>query len=84
MSNIKNYKYDWIWNKERGTNFLNAKKMPIEIPRNNSYFIKNNHIIILKKYSEKGKKKIKSQRLKGIALIEYTRGKCLNEPLYIR
>ena len=29
MSNIKNYKYDWIWNKERGTNFLNANRAPL-------------------------------------------------------
>ena len=28
MSNIKNYKYDWVWNKERGTNFLNFKYQP--------------------------------------------------------
>lgn len=25
MSNIKNYKYDWVW-KKRAVNFLNAKK----------------------------------------------------------
>jgi len=29
MSNIKNYKYDWIWIKNKGGNFLNAKKMPL-------------------------------------------------------
>lgn len=29
MSNIKQYKYDWVWLKERGTGFLNAKKMPL-------------------------------------------------------
>ena len=29
MSNIKNYKYDWIWNKGRGTDFLNAKRKPL-------------------------------------------------------
>ena len=29
MSNIKNYKYDWIWEKERGTGFGNAKKQPL-------------------------------------------------------
>lgn len=29
MSNIKNYKYDWIWNKPKGTGFLNAKKRPL-------------------------------------------------------
>jgi len=28
MSNIKNYKYDWIWEK-RPVNFLNAKKQPL-------------------------------------------------------
>jgi site-specific DNA-methyltransferase (adenine-specific) len=28
-SNIKNYKYDWIWIKEQGTNQLNAKKQPL-------------------------------------------------------
>ena len=26
MSNIKNYKYDWVWRKPRGTGHLNAKK----------------------------------------------------------
>lgn len=31
MSNIKNYKYDWIWEKDKATNHLNAKKMPMRI-----------------------------------------------------
>ena len=30
MSNIKNYKYDWIWEKDRHTNFLFANKMPLK------------------------------------------------------
>nr|WP_279286569.1 site-specific DNA-methyltransferase [Clostridium botulinum] len=29
MSNFKNYKYRWYWQKDRGTGFLNAKKMPL-------------------------------------------------------
>ena len=29
MSNYKNYKYKWIWQKESGTGFLNAKRMPL-------------------------------------------------------
>jgi len=29
MSNIKNYKYDWIWLKTTKTNHLNAKKQPL-------------------------------------------------------
>lgn len=28
-SNVKNYKYEWIWKKEAGTGFLNAKKQPL-------------------------------------------------------
>ena len=29
MSNIKNYKYDLVWNKKSTTGFLNANKMPL-------------------------------------------------------
>jgi len=29
MSNIKNYKYDWVWEKNKATGFLNAKKQPL-------------------------------------------------------
>ena len=29
MSNIKNYKYDWIWKKNNATLFQHAKKMPL-------------------------------------------------------
>ena len=29
MSNIKNYKYDWVWQKDKSTNHLNANKMPL-------------------------------------------------------
>ena len=29
MSNIKNYKYDWIWDKPKGSGFLNSKKRPL-------------------------------------------------------
>lgn len=30
MSNIKEYKYDWIWEKTSATGHLNAKKMPMK------------------------------------------------------
>lgn len=29
LSNLKLYKYDWIWDKIKGTGFLNAKKQPM-------------------------------------------------------
>ena len=28
-SNFNNFRYDWIWDKERGTNFLNANRTPL-------------------------------------------------------
>ena len=40
MSNIKNYKYDWIWQKEQGTGQLNAKRMPLRNTENISVFYK--------------------------------------------
>ena len=40
MSNIKNYKYDWIWEKEQGTNQFLAKKQPLRKTENISVFYK--------------------------------------------
>lgn len=34
MSNIKKYKYDWVWEKSKATNFLNAKKQPLRAKEN--------------------------------------------------
>ena len=31
MSNIKNYKCEWYWKKERGTNFVQAKRYPMKV-----------------------------------------------------
>jgi len=28
-TNIKNYKYDWVWQKDKATNHLNSKRMPM-------------------------------------------------------
>ena len=40
MSNIKNYKYDWIWDKKITTGFLNAKKQPLRRIENIIVFYK--------------------------------------------
>ena len=37
-SNLKMYKYDWIWKKDGVTNFANAKKMPMRCIENISIF----------------------------------------------
>ena len=44
MSNIKNYKYDWIWEKEQGSNFATVKYMPFKVTENVSVFSKKKHI----------------------------------------
>jgi DNA modification methylase len=41
MSNIKNYKYDWIWDKNIPSNPYLAKKQPMRINENISIFYKN-------------------------------------------
>lgn len=41
MSNIKNYKYDWIWIKNQATNHLHAKRMPLRKTENISVFFSN-------------------------------------------
>lgn len=40
MSNIKEFKYDWIWNKKLPTNHLNAKKQPLRLCELISVFYK--------------------------------------------
>jgi site-specific DNA-methyltransferase (adenine-specific) len=34
LSNLQQYKYDWIWEKNTGTNFFHAKRMPIRYTEN--------------------------------------------------
>ena len=43
-SNYKNYKYKWIWQKECGTGFLNAKRMPLRDFEEILVFYKNQPI----------------------------------------
>ena len=39
-SNFKRLKYEWIWEKEQGTGFLNSKKMPLKSHENILVFYK--------------------------------------------
>jgi site-specific DNA-methyltransferase (adenine-specific) len=50
MSNIKNYKYDWIWEKDKGTNFAMSNKQPLRKTENISIFYKKQPF-----YNSKGK-----------------------------
>lgn len=51
MSNIKNYKYDWIWEKDKGTNFAISNKQPLRKTENISVFYKKQPF-----YNSKGEK----------------------------
>ena len=41
MSNPQMFRYEWIWEKENGTGFLNAKKMPLKIHENIAVFYRD-------------------------------------------
>ena len=43
ISNIKEYKYDWIWNKKKFANQLLAKIQPLKIQENISVFSQKKH-----------------------------------------
>ena len=43
MSNIKNFKYDWIWEKQKASNFMSAKYSPLKYHEIISVFSKNTH-----------------------------------------
>ena len=58
MSNIKNYKYDWVWNKKKAGNIFIAKKQPLKIHEIISVF--NNHYYYPQKTTIIGK--IRDQR----------------------
>jgi site-specific DNA-methyltransferase (adenine-specific) len=42
-SNIDMFKYEWIWEKEQGVNFLQAKKQPMKVHENIIVFSKKEH-----------------------------------------
>ena len=44
ISNLKHYKYDWIWNKTTFANQMCAKFQPLKIQENISVFSKKKHI----------------------------------------
>lgn len=64
MSNIKNYKYDWIWEKDKGANFATSRKQPLKKHEIISVFYKKQPyydykgIELDKKYFEIAKERI--------------------------
>ena len=50
LSNIKNFRYDWIWEKQKAANFLSAKNQPLKYHEIISVFSKNTHRYYPQKY----------------------------------
>jgi site-specific DNA-methyltransferase (adenine-specific) len=67
MSNIKNYKYDWIWHKNMGGNFMAAKKQPMKQHENISVFYRNTatYNFIKEKRLQSGLDRVRSSSVKG-------------------
>ncbi len=64
LSNLKSYKYDWIWDKVKGTGFLNAKKQPMRNHELISVFYKKQCTYNPQKtYGHKMKKSYRSKDL---------------------
>jgi len=47
MSNIKQYKYDWIWDKKKGGNIMNLKQQPYKVHEIISVFAGGNYYPIM-------------------------------------
>ena len=47
MSNIKQYKYDWVWNKKKGGNIMNLKQQPYKVHEIISVFNGGNYYPIM-------------------------------------
>ena len=58
MSNIKNYKYDWIWHKNKGSNFATLKYQPFKEHEIISVFNKHNYYPIKQKRAESGQNRL--------------------------
>tara|TARA_R100000773_G_scaffold21662_1_gene19265 strand:- start:1376 stop:2131 length:756 start_codon:yes stop_codon:yes gene_type:complete len=62
MSNVKNYKYDWIWKKNRGSNFALVKYQPMKEHEIVSVFSNKTHNYYPIKQKRRGKG---LERIKG-------------------
>ena len=73
MSNIKNYKYDWVWNKALAGNGMLAKKQPLKIHENIMVF----HSKIYQPQMTKGK--LRKKMTGGLKESEITGGNLIVE-----
>lgn len=66
MSNLKNYKYDWIWDKKKGGNIMNLKQQPYKVHEIISVFNKHNYYPIMEDQKERTGKTYSKGEANGI------------------
>ena len=57
ISNIKNYKYDWVWEKQKASNFMAMKKQPAKYHELISVFYPHNYYPIMWETEHKDNRK---------------------------
>lgn len=73
MSNIKNYKYDWIWDKKQAGNVLNAKRQPLKTFENIMVFNTKTYYPIMRKGKLRKKGGLNKQpEITGKVKLDYT------------
>lgn len=66
MSNIKNYKYDWVWDKKKGGNIMNLKSQPYKTHEIISVFNSHNYFPVMEIQKERTGKTYSKGEANGI------------------
>ena len=78
MSNIKNYKYDWIWEKNSPSGHLNVKIMPLKYHEIISVFSNKKHNYN-RQFTPKDKKAQRPNKYKNLIERDFNRGVIVNK-----
>lgn len=73
MSNLNNFKYEWIWEKQRASNFMSAKYQPLKYHENICVFSKETHNYYPQKYKVLEFEEIKQMSDKELKQVFETR-----------
>lgn len=72
-SNIKNFKYEWIWEKQKASNFMGAKHQPLKYHENICVFSKSTHNYYPQRYKVLEFEEIKQMSDKELKQVFETR-----------
>jgi DNA modification methylase len=67
MSNIRNYKYDWIWDKKKGGNIMNLKSQPYKVHEIISVFNQHQYYPIMETQEKRTGKTYSKGEANGIS-----------------